>query len=193
MMRKPTQAQVPIGAVTFAQSVQGAFAFLIKAGFEVVEKAPTRVSFRRGALDCNIYLGRHSHELGFQCGIGEDRYSMSEILRVADPSIAKEYRNAVVTDASALSTAVLRLARLVKLYCAPALEDERRFLDMLRDQRRTWSKEYALDVLAEQVRPKAEAAFRRGEYGEAFELYKKITSRLTASERKKLEIARKRR
>jgi hypothetical protein len=49
--------------------------------------------------------------------------------------------------------------------------------------------EYALDVLVNQLRPKAEEAFRRGDYRNAAELYERIRSRLTAAELKKLAIA----
>ena len=48
---------------------------------------------------------------------------------------------------------------------------------------------YALDVLAEQIRPNADAAFRSGDYRRAAELYEKIRPRLSAEEIKKLALA----
>jgi hypothetical protein len=49
-----------------------------------------------------------------------------------------------------------------------------------------------MDVLASHVRPKTEAAFRERRYREAADLYEKIRARLTPTEVKKLEFARKR-
>jgi len=47
-------------------------------------------------------------------------------------------------------------------------------------------------VLEGQLRPKADDAFRRGDYREAAELYERIQPRLTPAEKKKLSIARQR-
>ena len=49
-----------------------------------------------------------------------------------------------------------------------------------------------MDVLAEQLRPKADAAFRSGDYHQAAELYQKIRPRLSDSGLKKLALAKKR-
>ena len=46
-----------------------------------------------------------------------------------------------------------------------------------------------LDSKAYQIRPKAEAAFRRGDYKEAVKLYSSIEAALSSIERKKLELA----
>ena len=62
----------------------------------------------------------------------------------------------------------------------------------LRRQRESWSVDYALDVLAEQIRPQAEAAFRGRQYREAAKLYERIAKRLTPTELKKLGMARRR-
>jgi hypothetical protein len=47
----------------------------------------------------------------------------------------------------------------------------------------------ALDSKTYQIRPKAEAAFRRGDYKEAVKLFSSIEAALSSTERKKLEIA----
>ena len=49
-----------------------------------------------------------------------------------------------------------------------------------------------LDVLASQVRPKADAAFRDKNYAEAARLYRSIEPRLSEVERQKLALAHRR-
>ena len=48
-----------------------------------------------------------------------------------------------------------------------------------------------LDSKAYQIRPKADAAFRRGDYKEAVKLYSSIEPALSSLERKKLKLAKK--
>jgi membrane peptidoglycan carboxypeptidase len=62
----------------------------------------------------------------------------------------------------------------------------------LESGRKKWAQSYALDILEEQVRPKAEDAFRRGDYSVATNLYESIQERLSRAEAKKLSLARKR-
>jgi len=47
----------------------------------------------------------------------------------------------------------------------------------------------ALDVLADQLRPQADEAFRTGDYAAAANLYAQIRGRLTPAEIKKLKFA----
>ncbi len=49
-----------------------------------------------------------------------------------------------------------------------------------------------MDVLEAQVRPRAEEAFRMGNYQKSAELYEEIFERLTPAELKKLAFARRR-
>jgi len=50
-------------------------------------------------------------------------------------------------------------------YGTAALRGEPQFLSLLEKQRKQWAEEYALDVLASQLRPQAEDAFRQGDTG----------------------------
>ncbi|SHL08813.1 hypothetical protein SAMN05444159_4960 [Bradyrhizobium lablabi] len=178
--------------LNFADIVEKRFGFLLELGFVKTEALPTMVRYRKGDLELSIYLGRQSYEVGFEIGHANETYSMSEIIRATDPGTADQYRNAAATTATELATAVDRLAGLVTKYGERALRDDPAFFAGLSQQRKDWSETYALDVLAQQVRPKAEAAFREGRFREAAELYEKIHARLTPAELKKLDIARQR-
>jgi len=150
------------------------------------------VRYRKRKLELNIYHGRQSFEIGFHIGHAGEHYSMSEIIRVTDPAAADQYRNAAATTPAELVSAVDRLAVLVSRYGERALRDDPAFFTELNRQLKSWSDAYALEVLAQQLRPKAEAAFREGRYREAAELYGRIHARLSPTELKKLDIARER-
>ena len=176
----------------FANVVRQRFAFLADYGFHETESLPTIVRYRRGDLDLNVYHGRQSYEIGLQVGHADEQFSMSELVRAADPEAAERYRNAAATTPAALASGLERLAELVVRYGDRALRDDPGFFADLRRQRQFWAETYALDVLAAQTRPKAEAAFRDGRYREAAELYERIAARLSPAEKAKLAAARKR-
>jgi len=175
--------------LNFADAATRAFAFLTEVGFLQVDASPTIVRYRRGNLTVDIYHGRQSGELGFEVGHDDIKYSMSELIRAADPETGKEYRNFAATTQSDLTEGLGRLEELAKRYGWRALEDEPEFFVALKNQRKSWAEGYALEVLEGQLRPKADEAFRRGNYREAAKLYERIRPCLSLTELKKLAIA----
>lgn len=173
----------------FVQEVRDAFGFLSKSGFDEVEASPTLVRYRKGGVEIDIYHGRHSYEVSGGVTVAGTRYAVSEVIRAVDPSVAKEYRNSVATTAEEITSSLQRLAAILKRYGADIMNSEQRFVVALANQRKAWGKAYALEVLAAQLRPQAEDAFRRGDYRKASELYAQIRECLTPAEIKKLSIA----
>lgn len=180
-------------ALHFARKVQGAFGFLADAGFALVEALPTLVRYRKGDVEVDIYHGRQSYEIGGGVTLAGTRYAMSEIIRTVEPEVAKGYRNAVATTAEGIAAGLEELASLMQLYGLGTLSGEQQFVALLEQQRKQWAEGYALDVLAAQLRPQAEDAFRRGDYEQAAELYGRIRERLSPAEAKKLSLAQERR
>jgi hypothetical protein len=178
--------------MNFANAVSERFAFLDDLGFSKSESLPTLVRFRKGDLEINVYHGRQSFEIGFEIARQGAQYSISEIIRVTDPETAERYRNFSTTTPHGVAEGLTHLEELVKRYAGLALRGDPVFFAKLESQRKAWMEGYALDVLAGQLRPKAETAFRRGDYREAVALYEKIRPRLSATELKKLELARER-
>jgi hypothetical protein len=176
----------------FADSVSERFAFLGDLGFSEIESLPTIVRYQQGELEIDIYHGRQSYEVGFGITRHGVRYTISELVRAADPDAAARYRNYAATTPDGVAEGLTRLAELVRRYGRRALRDDPRFFATLDKQKKSWREEYALDVLAGQLRPKADAAFRNRDYREAAELYEKIRPRLTATELKKLALAKER-
>lgn len=178
--------------LNFADAVSNRFAFLSGLGFGEVELLPTLVRYRKDDLEVAIYHGRQSFEIGLEVARLGARYSIEELIRAADPEVAAQYRNYATTTPQGIAEGLARLEGLVKRYGERALSGDPVFFAMLDEQRKSWAEGYALDVLAGQLRPKAEAAFRSGDYRQAADIYERIRPRLSAAELKKLELAKER-
>jgi len=175
--------------LNFTEAVNDRFAFLKELGFSEAESLPTIVRYRKGDLEVDVYHGRQSLELGLGVARRGTRYTLSELIRVTDPDAADRYRNFAATTPKGIAEGVSRLEKLAIRYGERALRGDPEFFAQIENQRKMWAEAYALDVLAGQLRPKADAAFRRGHYQEAAELYSRIRSRLSAAELKKLAVA----
>ncbi|HSD22470.1 MAG TPA: hypothetical protein VLC54_20640 [Anaeromyxobacter sp.] len=178
--------------LNFADAATRSFAFLSDLGFGEVESLPTIVRYRNGDLEVAIYHGRQSFEIGFEVVRSGARYTISELIRAADPEAAERYRNYAATTPQGIAEGLSRLEGLVKRYGERALRGDPAFFATLDEQRRSWAEGYELDVLAGQLRPKADAAFRGGDYRQAADLYERIRPRLSAAELKKLALAKER-
>ena len=173
----------------FVEKARTAFAFLADEGFMEAEALPTLVRFRKDDIEVDVYHGRKSYEIGGGISISGTRYSMSEVMRVGDPDVAKNYRNTVATTPETVTGGLEELSGLLQRYGTAALRGDSHFFLVLGEQRKQWANEYALDVLVDQLRPQAEDAFRRGDYSKAAELYSRIRERLSPAEIKKLALA----
>ncbi len=178
--------------LNFADAVRKRFAFLGDHRFIEIESLPTIVRYQKDDLEIDVYHGRQSFEVGFGIARQGVRYSLSELIRAADPVAAEQYRNETATTPHGVAKALARLQEVVERYGERALQGDVEYFSALEAQRKVWAEGYALDVLEGQVRPKAEAAFRSGDYRQAAELYERIRIRLSAVELKKLALARKR-
>jgi hypothetical protein len=122
----------------------------------------------------------------------DTQYSISEIVRVAEPEEFNNFRYPMTTTEAGVVAGLERLSRLLERYGSKALEGDQEHYLALDEQRQQWAEEFALDVLVEQLRPKANEAFRQKDYLSAVELYSRIEERLSPAELKKLGIARER-
>jgi hypothetical protein len=178
--------------LNFANAARESFSFLGDRGFAVVESLPTLVRYRKDELEARVYHGRRSFEVGFEIVRNGDHYSISELIRTADHDEGERYRNYTATTPEGIAEALTRLRELGGHYGQRALRGDPEFFETLERLRQEWMENYSLDVLASQLRPKADAAFRSADYRQAVELYEKIRPRLSASELKKLALAKQR-
>jgi hypothetical protein len=173
----------------FERKVRGTFMFLEDLGFVVVEALATLVRYRKEDVEVDVYHGRKSYEIDVGVtGLGT-RYAMSEIIGATDPEAAKRYRVFAATSSGGVAKGLEVLSELMKQYGTAVLQGDPQFFMVLAKQREQWSQDYALDILADQLRPQADEAFRRGDYARAAELYNRIRGRLSPAETKKLALA----
>ena len=173
----------------FEHVIAHSFSFLAEFGFVRVVSSQEHVRYRKGILEVDVYYELWSLELGIDFEYPDYRSSLSEIIRASDPITAKKYRNSIVRTRIGLIAAADRLSNLVREYAERALRDDRVFFRELRRDRERFEKEFALNVLCNQLRPKGAAAFRSGDYAEAARLYERMRARLSPVEMRKLDIA----
>lgn len=180
----------------FANAVRSAFAFVHMRGFSEVEVGPTIVRFESRSLQLTIYHGRSSHEIRVEIGLkgtSARGYSLSEVIRLADEAEGRKFRNPLFATREGVWQGVATVAVLLKKFGEALLNGDQDRFFQLDEQRKRWSETYARDVLAEQLRPSANEAFREGRYGEAANLFERIKARLSPVELQKLEVANRRR
>lgn len=175
--------------LNFAEEARKAFAFLGDIGFSEIEALPTLVRYRKGSVEVDVYHGRQSYEIGAGVTAFGTRYTISEIIRANDPEAEKQFRYPATTTPEGVVAGLGELSALMKRYGRLVLDGNPKLFSTLESERRTWSEEYALDVLADQLRPQANEAFRKRDYAQAAELYSRIRERLSPAELKKLSIA----
>lgn len=178
-------------SLKFVVAVREYFEFLSSLGFSEVEALPTLMRYEKSGVSVDVYHGRQSYEVGAGITAYGVRYTIPQIIRHSDSELAEKYRRKSVTTSEEVAVAVEELSLLTKRYCRLALEGDRSLFSALENERKISTKEYELDVLARQTRPKALEAFRKKDYSKAVELYSRIEKRLTPAEIKKLSIAKK--
>ncbi|MGH8612187.1 MAG: hypothetical protein ACREYF_09145 [Gammaproteobacteria bacterium] len=160
---------------------------------------PTFVRYESDKIFVNIYHGRSSYELGIEVGpLGSGveidmGYSLSALIHLVAPEEAAAYRNFVATTPKKVQIGVKLLSEKFQGYGWDLLWGDPDIFIKLKTQRAQLSERFAMEVLARQVRPKADAAFRSKDYGEAIRLYGSIRNQLTPVELKKLDYAQKHR
>jgi hypothetical protein len=182
----------PMNNLHFLDAVRERFAFLGTLGFSEVESLPTLVRYQKRDIEVRVYHGRSSFELGFQLDRDGTSVSLGELIRLTDEEAADGYRNYAATTPERIRTGLALLANLVQKYAERALRGEADVFEKLHRQRQAWGERYAQEVCATHLRPRAEAAFRQGNYRQAAELYEQMRPQLSPVELKKLSLAKRR-
>lgn len=175
--------------INFAEKVRKAFSFLNELGFFEIEALSTLVRYRKSGVEVDVYHGRQSYEIGAGITAFGTRYAISEIIHANDLETEKHFRYPATTTPEGVVVGLDEVSSLMKRYGRLALDGDPQFFSILESQRKLWAKEYAIDVLASQLRPQANEAFRRRDYSKAAELYSRIRERLSPAEVKKFGIA----
>jgi hypothetical protein len=159
--------------LNFENEAREAFSFLGDLGFSEIEALPTLVRYcqRKGSVEVDVYHGRKSYEIGAGITAFGTRYAISEIIRHIAPEAEKHFRYPATTTLEGVVAGLDELSSLMKRYGRSALDGDSQLFSILESERKSWSEEYALDVLADQLRPQADEAFRQRNYAKSAELY----------------------
>jgi hypothetical protein len=179
----------PRDAAGFRAAVREKFSGLEALGFRPLESEVSLVRFVGPGVEVVVFHDRLSYELVLEFHFGSEMFSLSEVIRAAQPQKA-DYRRWAAETPQEVANGLAQLAGLLQEYGRDALSGDAEFLERLRRQRKDWSKSLAMEVRVSQTRPKAEEAFRLGEYETAARLYAQIEDALSATERTKLAVAR---
>ena len=169
----------------FVESVRNSFAFLPTLGFQEVSASEEKVLFRKDRWGVGVHHEMPGFELGASLYCNDTRYSLGEVLRVADPSMT-EYMDASARTADFVALGVSSLAELVQQHVLPLMRGENEFVAELERGRREFGE--ATNVAF--ARQRAMAAFQHRDYATAAKWYGMVEDKLTAVERKRLLIAR---
>lgn len=178
--------------LNFSNVVIEKFSFLLGFGFVVYEVLPTIVYYQKDTIKIDIYHGRSSYEIGLGITWHNSRYNLSSFMAVADLQAAKAYRQFMASNLNEVIEGTTQLAELTRRYCGQVFQGDAEFFTQVEKIHESVMQKYWLEMRASQVRPKANEAFRLGEYLKAAELYQEVEPVLSPSELKKLAIAKER-
>jgi|GEM_PF-5808258 len=168
--------------------------FLKEAGFVETRADEYGLAFRRGDVELSISCvpARIEFEVGFVCrGV---QCSLSDILAEAyeSPSWNELQRQPCPRDAQSVSRVISLLAEVLTTLCEPALRGDAKLYARVAAECETRHRFWVQQQAAQDLRPRAERAFKNRRYAEAAELYGKIdASMLEPNEIAKLAYARK--
>ena len=169
------------------------FAFLEQYDFRYLHPYIGLVRYRTDDVSVDVFYERQSYEIGLEVCYDDKFYSLSELIRINDPAKADNFRNTVAINTKMVEEGLCRTAELLKIYGMRAIRGDKFFFSALEVQQLQWAKGYEEEVLADQLRPMADTAFRQGNYERAAALYERFRSSLRPSELRRLQIAQARR
>jgi hypothetical protein len=167
------------------------FEFLKKYGFILTKVSDILVSYCKDDIKIDInYEQQISCDISADITISGKKYPIGAIVNAIMIKQKRFYYISARTRET-ICTGLEQIKLLLETCLAKILQKDPKFLSILEEQQKQWSKEFALNVLASQLRPKAENAFHCKDYLRAIELYERIYECLSPSEIQKVSFAKK--
>jgi hypothetical protein len=184
----------------FVEAVESSFAFLVSDhGFTLTQVEPTYMRYKTEDVFLVVYHGRSSCEIDVEIGQIvknpdqiEVSYSMGEIIEFAGASKETGYTYFMATTPENVLMHVRTLAEYTKKYALNVLAGDQQTWDDLEKTRRKISNLITREYKLKAVRRDVDSAWREKNFPRVVELYGSVEEDLAASEKKKLEYARKR-
>lgn len=166
-----------------------AFSWFLAQGFDLVKSTNEIVRFSKNEIEIEAYFEQSTHEVGVGITYSGSHYSLSEILRMADPELGSRYRDLHANSLEEIALGWKKSAQLLANHGGGVLTGDKAALENLARAKKLWTFNYSMEVLANQTRQKAENAFKKRDYQTAARLYASIQNQLRPSELKRLAIA----
>ena len=191
------RATVNDESLLFDGQARETFAFLENEwGMRCVQNSSNLVRWENESTFVIVFLGPVYQEVDVALGARAEPavrpYALAELIALADPDGAGEYRCPMVRTRSAVGRALAGCADLLRRHGQAAVHGDQGTLRLLRDNRDKAGQAWESDLRAAVIRPRAAEAFRRGAYREAVDLFGRMEESLTPAERAKLAYARRR-
>jgi len=190
-----------MASLHFTSAALDAFAYLVSDfGFVTTRSDPEHVRFEGNGVFVSVrFDGRRSYELGVELGPlqplyegRERRFNLGEVLRLAGASEAEGLATVMVTEQAALERFTSRMATCLRRYGSPLLRGEQeafKRLGALGDaESRAYQHRNELRFAVED----AQRAWKSGDYQQVVAALEPFEAELSASDRKRLAMARSR-
>lgn len=175
------------GRLGFIELALRAFTFLLRTGFSVVRREPTRLVFESDEVFVNVYHGRSSYQVGLEIGRLEDgdKYSLHEILAAVAPT-EEERARCQTSDPEVLGRCLSSIADVVARTCGSLLAGDAGAFENLGAAVAPRRKAVTLDAEFGAILDRADQAWEAKELGRAQELYQKAMPALDETRRRRL-------
>lgn len=176
------------GRLGFIDLAQSAFAFLLRIGFEVVRREPTRLIFESPSVFVNVYHGRSSYQVGLEIGRLDDarhKYSLYEVLLALAPSEV-EKATCQTTDRGVLERCLSSIADVVERSCGSLLAGDAGAFEDLRLAVAPRRKAVTLQAQFGAILDRADQAWEAKDLPRAKEFYQKAETALDEPRRRRL-------
>jgi hypothetical protein len=193
-----TGGEIDRSELGFQESVVGAFAFLGEYGFIPVGADDISAHFESKCARLAIRHGRSSHELSLALARTDHPdelahpYSMQDLIRSVDRDRGNRYRNFAATSRDALGQGLKQLANDLRHYGDRALRGDPDSFAAMQQERVVSIENLGRESRHAREDAAAREAFDQRDWDRVISIYQGRADALSRSERKRLEIARRR-
>jgi hypothetical protein len=181
----------------FPEIARQEFAFLEDTGFRLISSGDSGLEYESAQAFVLVRWDRRSGELGVWVGCRStkcqkrDAYSLTDLLRMVGVETSENKLPFQAAKEGRLDLFLQKLSQYTRLHAQPALAGDRMFFRRLGAFRDAQARTLMNHMNLRQVRSEAEQAWQSRKLDRVVGLYASIEGRLTPSEKRRLDYARK--
>lgn len=178
----------------FLRAAKAAFQFLEGYGFRIAREETTLLAYHGPLGSITIFHGRSSYEIGIELRSGniddDNFYHVGTLIALTDSEESVKYYHPAASTPESVQRFVNGQAQILRTYGQRIFSGDVTIWAELEKAQRERSREYWAEMNFKGVAEKADEAFRERRYDEVVRVLSEFESRLTSSQKKKLEYAR---